>query len=288
MIRNPPYFILSYISGAKIVGGKPLPGNEAEFVAGLLEYTGANIPVFGGSASSSFENYFDNIADNYQFANGKMFQDAAIVVFVVCNLHFTNLVLHGYVPTSDFVAVTKLDKTGYEILELNRNEPVNEYAKILDISKEEYLADPSKYSLSRPFGLLQVDGSTFIKEALPNQDGKTLHSTFKLHENAVLNILKFDESKTIGTLRDSVQNLMEDKKGKPPAVALFCSCSGRRPLIKGIESKDTSELKKKYGKLPFFGFYSFGEVGSTKTTSAHSHSQTVTSLLLFDSLLTES
>jgi len=287
IIRNPPYFLLTFISGVKIINGKTFAGNEAEFILGLLEYTGPDVPIFGGSASSSLEDYMQNKADNYQFANGKVYKDAAIVVFVVCNLHFTTLVQHGYVSTKDFAAITKLDKTGYEILEINGKEPVAEYTRLLGASRQEYFKNPSKYTFSRPFGLVQADGTTYVKEALPNTDKKTLHSNFQLHPNSIMNILQFDKRNTLETLKNSVDEMLKDKKGKSPALALFCSCSGRRPLAKDIERKDLANLRKKYPKLPFFGFYSFGEVGSTKLTSAQSHSQTVTSLVIYNELLTE-
>lgn len=287
MIRNPPYFILTFISGVKIINGKTVAGNEAEFVSGLLEYTGPNIPMFGGSASSSLEEYLQNKADNVQFADGKMYKNAAVVVFVVCNLHFTTLVAHGYKSTKDFAAITKLDKTGYEILEINGKEPIAEYARLLGVSKEVYLKDPSKYTFSRPFGLVQADGATYVKEALPNPNKKTLHSNFELHPNSVMNILEFDKKDTLETLKNSVDLMLKEKTGKHPALALFCSCSGRRPLAKNIEKKDLNNLKKKYPNLPFFGFYSFGEVGSTRSTSAQSHSQTITSLVIYDELLSE-
>jgi hypothetical protein len=286
IIRNPPYFMLTFISGVKAKNGKVTPGQEVEFVSGLLEYTGPNIPVFGGSASSSLEEYFNEKADNWQFANGKMYKGAAIVVFVVCNLHFSTLVSHGYTLSKDYAIVTKLDKTGYEILELNNKEPVAEYARLLGITKKQYLKESDKVSYSRPFGMIQHDGTAYIKEAIPNPDNKTLHSTFKIHQNSILNILQLDKKKSAQTTKDAVNVIVKQKSNRKPALALFCSCSGRRPVIKGIEKKDFSNLKKANPKLEIFGFYSFGEVGSTRNNSAQSHSQTVTSLVIFSDLLT--
>ncbi len=216
-----------------------------------------------------------------------MYKDAAIVVFVISDLHFANLVKHGYKMTKDFAAITKLDKTGYEILEINGQEPISEYARILGVSKDDYLKDPEKYSLSRPFGLMLADGHAYIKEALPNSDKKTMHSTFRLNENSMMNILEFDEVATINTIKDAMQDISKDNKGRKPAMAFFNSCSGRRPLLKDIETKSAKALSKKYSKLPYFGFYSFGEIGSTKSTSPQTHSQTVTSLVIFEDLLSD-
>src|SRR3989338_33558 len=139
IVRTPPYFILTFVSGAKYNGKKSIPGNEIEFVNGILEIAGPHIPLFGGGAGSDFEEYlYKSKGNNYQFANGKVFQDAAIVTFVISNLYFENNVKHGYLTTENFAAVTKLDKTGYEILEINGKEAVAEYCRLTGISKETY------------------------------------------------------------------------------------------------------------------------------------------------------
>lgn len=285
IIRTPPYFLLAFLSGAQIKNGKVVPGNEAEFLNGVLNVTGPNIPMFGGSASSSFEDYFKGKAANFQFANGRVYKDSAILVFVVSDLLFYTQVKHGYDTSKLFAAVTKLDKSGYNILELNGKEPISEVARLLGMSKQAYLKKAEDLGLRRPFGLVQIDGNAYVKEALPNPDKKTLHSTFHLFPNSILNILDFNKKKTLSTIKTCFEEAIDETKSKP-AVGLFCVCSGRRPLVQNIESKELVAAKK-FKTIPLFGFYSFSEVGSTKRTSAQSHSQTVTSLLIYDQLLSE-
>ena len=287
IVRTPPYFILAFASGAKFIKGKAIPGQESEFVSGILEYTGPHVPIFGGSASSSFEKYLEESkGENTQFANGKMYSDAGVVVFCICNLYFATGVEHGYVSSNQYAAITKLDKSGYEILEINNKEPVAEYARLLGISKQEYLKDPSKYSLTRPFGLVGVDGTTHVKEALPNPDRATLHSTFKLNPNSVMNILDYDEKRTLDTMRIALKKYRAATKS-PISISLFCSCSGRRPLLAGRENEVVQHAIREIPKTYIFGFDSFGEVGATENSSAQSYSQTVTSLVLYDTLLSE-
>lgn len=288
IVRTPPYFILTFIRGLTInKEGKTISGNESEFLSGILEYTGPNIPMFGGSASSSLEEYEKGRATNYQFANGKLYLEAAVVIFVVTDIYFATIVNHGYVLTSDYAAVTKLDKNGYEILSLNGKDPISEYCRILGVDKKDYLRDSYKNSFSRPFGLVLEDGNSVVREAVPNPDKKSLHSNFRLHKNILLNVLSFDKKKTLETMRRSMENLTTLESDKKPEIAFFCNCSGRRPLVKDLEKKDVENLKKKFPTLNFFGFYSFGEVGSTKTMAALLHSQTVTALTIFNDLLTK-
>ncbi len=281
IVKTPPYFILTFVSGAQFINKKPVAGGEIEFVNGILEAAGPHIPVFGGGAGSDFEDYlYKGTGKNYQFAYGKAYTNSGVVVFAISNLYFENNVKHGYVTTDQFAAITELDKTGYEILNINGKEAIKEYCRLIKIQKEKYLKDPFKYSLMRPFGLIALDGSAYIKEALPNDDGKSFHSTLKLHKNAIMNILKYDTKKHLMTMNELLD---ESRKGKIIA-ALFCTCSTRRLLTKGEEKRVTESLKKKY-KIPFIGMYNFSEIGSTKTNSAQVHGETVTSLVLYDELL---
>lgn len=286
IVKTPPYFILTFVSGAEFIKSKSVPGNEVEFLHGILEYLGPNIPVFGAGAGSDFTDYlYKGLGQNYQFANGKALTNAGVVVFVICNLYYSTKVKHGYQTTNKFAAITKLDKSGYEILELNGNEPVTEYCKLNKIPKKKFLQDPFKYSLRNPFGLITMEGDTYVKEALPNKDNKTFHSTYKLWQNYVMNILDYDEKSHFKTMVDTLREAKEEDDNM--ALALFCNCSTRRLMMKNATTKMRNDLITKFPRVPFFGLYAFSELGSTTTTSAQVHGETVTSLILFDKLLVE-
>ena len=101
-----------------------------------------------------------------------------------------------------------------------------------------------------------------------------------------MNILDYDKKKTFTTLSTALKKYKENTNS-PISLALFCSCSGRRPLIAGKENSVVQDAKREAPKTAIFGFDSFGEVGATQTSSAQCYSQTVTSLVLYDALLTE-
>jgi len=290
IIKTPPYFILAIAGSQTKKNGKYVAGEETKFLKGILEHTGPHIPVFGIGAGSDFDEFLSpKVKDvgNFQFAKGKTYKNAGIVVFVISSLYFEIDVQHGYLTTKDFVAVTKLDKTGFEILELNGKEPVAEYCRIVGASKEEYLKNPENYSLTRPLGLTALDGSTYIKEAFPNPDGKTLHCTYELKENMVLNVLKFNKESLFNTMSEIILDSKKNNKGKKIIMVLFCNCCSRRLLMEGEESKANQLVLKKHKDVPFFGCYAFSEIGSTKTNMAQVYGETVTALILYDNLLTE-
>ncbi len=287
IVRTPPYFMLMYCSGAEFKGKKSMPGAEIEFLNGVLDYLGPHIPVFGGSASSDFHEYlYKNKGTNYQFANGEALTDAGVVVFVICNLFFKTEVEHGHLLSDKYASITALDKSGYEILGLNGNsDPVAEYCALIGVKKMDYLKDPFKYSLTHPFGFITLEGDAYVREALPNPDNKTFHSTYQIKKNYVLNILRYSPKSHFNTMM-TIMNRAGRGEGKV-ALTLFCNCSSRRVLMPGVDEKIKKVMKSNFKGMFYFGFYSFGEFGSTSRTSAQLHSETVTSLILFDKLLVE-
>jgi len=285
IVRHPPYFILTFASGAEYVKGKPISGEEIDFLRGIQDYLGPNIPIFGGGAGSDFEEYLQKQkGNNFLFGNGEKYTNAGIVVFAISNLYFSTDVLHSYISTDKFVAVTKIDRTGHEILELNGKEPVEEYCRLIGISKEDYLKDPFSYSLKNPLGMITMEGKSFVKEALPNPDNKTLHSTYKLMKNYVLNIMKYDDKSHYATMQDSLNDAK--KYDKSVCLGLYCNCSTRR-LLEGKDTKKIVDGVTKNTKIPIFGFYAFSEIGNTKTGSAQVHGESVTSLFIYDRLLVD-
>jgi hypothetical protein len=290
IVKTPPYFVFTIVGSQTKKQGKYVSGAETEFLEGLLEFTGPHIPVFGLGAGSNFDRFIDpNVkdAESVQFYNGGLYKNTAIVLFTISNVYFEIEVQHAFVPSKDIVMITDLDKTGYEILELNGKEPVDEYCRLVGVKKEDYLKNPENYSLTRPFGLIAMDGSTYIKEAFPNPDGKTLHCTYRLQPNIVMNILKFNEELLYNTMPDIISQAKNNNKGKKIALGIFTNCCSRRLLMDNNEQKANDQVIKKHKDIPFFGCYAFSEIGSTKTNIAQVHGETVTALVLFDNLLSE-
>ena len=57
--------------------------------------------------------------------------------------------------------------------------------------------------------------------------------------------------------------------------------------MEGKEDYANKLVLKKHKDVPFFGCYSFAEIGSTKVNMAQVYGETVTALILYDNLLTE-
>ncbi|MEM4267653.1 MAG: FIST N-terminal domain-containing protein [Candidatus Woesearchaeota archaeon] len=288
IVRNPPYFILTLLSGAKYIDGKPVPGMETEFLEGIYNITGPNIPIIGASASTNFEEYKKFIGNNFQFANGNVYYNSGIAVFVVSNLYFSYTLLHGYTKTDKVALLTKLDQTGHLIKEINGRSAVDEYSRLLGVSKDEFLKNPFFYTLSRPIGLIDPTGTLYIKEAVPSSDGETMYSLCKLLENSAINIVNYSPQATLTTIVDSISEgvLLNNFSGEI-GFALIFSCCGRKALLGTDVSSEINEVTKKFVDLPFCGFHSFGEIGARPNRPSQAVNQSVSTLIVFDRLLTE-
>lgn len=285
IVRTPPYFVLTFMSGAKYVDGDPRPGMEGEFLEGIFEVTGPEVPLVGASASSDFDQYMQGEGDNYQFVNGEVLRDAAVCVFVVSNLYFSYGMEHAYDVTDTIGLITKLDETGHNIQTINGAEAVQEYANLLGLSKEEFLENPFPHIMQRPIGVMSDDGETYIKVALPNPDGETLYCLSKLRENIPINVLEYNEEESKSCMALCLDRATKIHGGKPIALDLVFSCSTRRKVLEDDVGEVIGQMDD-YG-FPFGGFYSFTEIGSKLNRQAQANNQTVTNLVIFDKLLTE-
>ena len=284
IVRNPPYFILTFPSGVEYKNTQPVPGRETEFLSGISEVVGQTIPIIGASASSDVIEFTQkNIGKNYQFANGKVYSDAAVVVFIVSDLYFSYGLEHGYKQTNKLVMITEVSAEGKIINELNGKPPVDEYCKMIGINKKEFAKNPWKYTLTYPLAYTDEFGNTYIKTIGPNPDGRTLYTLAKFIKGSIANILYMDKKNVINAMKDSVFKL-DKNTGKLGFVLLF-SCSARRIVLGKDITKPIEEFKKEFKNVPFFGFYTFGEIGAKKNRAPQYNNQTVTSLIVYDMLM---
>lgn len=287
IVRNPPYFILTLIGGTRYVEGQPQSGKETEFLNGMFNAVGSNIPIVGASCASDFNKFAENIGENYLFWNGKVHSNAAIVTFVVSDLYFSYSLEHGYKITPRTAMLSKVSGNGQIIEEINGNTAVDEYCKIIGVEKEELLRNPFQYVFTNPFGIVDADGNSYVKSMVPNPDGKTFYIPSKLMEKSFVDILSFDEDSVLNALSDAISQSREEHEDKKPAIALIFSCAVRRVLLGDKIKKAVEIATSKHSDISFFGFYSLGEIGSKKDKQSQYNNQTVTVLFIYDKLLTE-
>ncbi len=289
IVKIPPYFVLTLICGVKYDSKKKVvPGMEAEFIEGIFNVLGPNIPIVGGSLSTDFELYTQqNITNNFQFASGQLYYDAAITLFVVSNLYFAHSFTNGYKKGDKVALLTKVDATGHMVHEINNKPAVKEYARILGVSEKDLIKDPFRYVLARPMGVLDNSGDVYIKSGAPSPDGKSWYTLTKVLENSAAIIVDYDPKKTKEAVYNALKEADEIHDHKDIALGLIFSCCGRKALLGKDVASEIDIARKKYKGVPLFGFHSFGEIGAKMHRPTQVCNQSVSSLIIYNKLLTE-
>ncbi|MEK6974661.1 MAG: FIST N-terminal domain-containing protein [Nanoarchaeota archaeon] len=287
IVKTPPYFILSFMSGTYYINKNVVMGKETEFIEGFLSVTGANIPVFGSVSNSDFGEFMKGKGKNFQYANGKLLKDGGIAVFVVSSLYFSHALEHGYKETDIVAMITKVDKSGHIVEQINGKPSVDEYCRLVKIKKEDFLKNPYKYTLTKSLAVIDSGGQNYIKAMGTTPDGKYLFSQAKLPPKVAVTLVNFDKKKVIEAATSAVSNANRAVSNQNIAFVWISSCSARRAVL-GIETKkEALGIMNAFKNVPFFGFYTFGEIGSNKARTCQLNEQTITLLTVYDRLLTQ-
>ncbi|MCD6477440.1 MAG: FIST C-terminal domain-containing protein [Candidatus Aenigmarchaeota archaeon] len=287
IITNQPYFILTFVGGLYFKGKKPVPGLEFEFLEGIKNVVGSFIPIVGASAISDTDKFLVNEGRNYQFANGKIYENAAVVSFVVSELYVSYGLEHGYIPTNRDGRITKVSNNGRILEEINNNTAVDEYCKLVDINKETFTQKSMVYTTMMPISVIDTYGDLYPIASGANPDNKTLFLFNKLFQNELINISQYDEKKAIDAISNALSQATRGHEKDRIAISLIFSCAGRKNLLREKVNNAIEKVKRNYGDVPFFGFYSSGEIGARKNREPKYNNFTVTCLVIFDKLLTE-
>lgn len=287
IIKNPPYFVLTFPGGVYFEDEKPILGRESELLQGIKNSIGSYIPIIGASASSDAEKLGQRKATNYIFSGGKYTKDGAVICFVVSELYFSYGLEHGYETTEKTGLITKVSNNGRRIEEINNNTALDEYSNLSGMSKEKLLEKFRNAESMKPIGVPDIDGKTYPISAGLNSDGKTLFSYFKLRENTPINIQSFDKEKSIGTGKNLFEKIKSQYPQTKPVISLIFPCMGRRISLRDDLKKSVKNIKEAHEEAPFIGFYSNGEIGGERGKQARYNNYTITALTIFDKLQTE-
>lgn len=287
IIKNPPYFVLTYISGIYYEEGEPVMGFENEFLNGIKNILGNYIPIVGGSATSDAGKLEKGEGTNYVFANGKFSKSGAVLCFGVSELYFSYGLAHGYDRTNKISILSEVTDNNRGITKLSGENAIDKYCEMIDVSKSEFIENYFRYTTRKPLCSLD-DSQNIYPKVIPNvfEESGCLQGTFKFTEGQSVLIGEYNEEKSLNSLKNSFDDALSEQEFEP-ALALISNCSVRRVLLKKKVNESISRLEDKYPNLPFFGFYTAGEIGSYRDEPPKYNNITCVNLIFSDKLQTE-
>ncbi len=277
LLKTKPHVLLTVFPGP-VRNYQP---NEEELLRGIQEVTGIQ-PLFGGSASDSAM-----FKQTYQFANGKVYKDACIVVALLSDLKLAFSIRHGLKPTKKQVLVTKA--VGNRVFSLDGKPAARVYAKLLGLSVPELKKKLFKLIIRFPFGMADPLGHYWIKTPFAVNPDYSLVFLNKVPQNALLVLMDSDEK----SILDSTKAVLTDIKTKLgpdiPLIVLF-DCGSRPRALSTIRASASSEFEVFKKELPaskIIGAYTHGEQALIPSGTIGQHNQTIIALGISNELISE-
>ncbi len=276
LLRLRPYYVMMLSQGP--LTKKGAMGKEDVVVRTISSIVGNDVPIVGGSAADDNKLY-----QSYEFANGKLYKDAVVMMVFASDIHIGVSLEHGYVPTSKSFIVTKVkDRL---ILELDGKPAVKAYCKATGINEKEFRKNPLRFSSEFTLGMPDGTGNFF--SLVPGAVvGNAIHTGQTLKQNYMLALLKADRKKFLNAAKESVNNALNEVNSKIPAAVVMFDCSVRYMNLRDKVGKEIELVKNVIGKnTPLIGFYTYGEQGLRHFGGFSSHFNATASTFAFTNKL---
>jgi hypothetical protein len=223
---------------------------------------GDSFPVFGGSAGDHYL-----FTGCYQFHNDQVYSDAAPILLIAGNLTIHSAIHSGPIPTGPYFPLGRhKNNIIYEIDGKSAvaffREHLGEYRKeFSQFPLAVYESSSPEYFLRDPLHMNEEDGSiAFV-------------GTFPEHCTVRLTLVSRDD--VLDAAEQTNLSILNKGNGIVPELLLIFPCTWVRHIL-GSKANDTfALLRQAPGKIPFFGFYCYGEIAPfTIGTPSRFHNDT--------------
>jgi hypothetical protein len=283
-------------------------GKEEYVLDGVFSVIGKQTPVIGGTAGDD-----GRLVQTYQFANGKVYKDAAIATAISCGLKVGFGFDHGYKRMESCIVTDAEDNI---VKEINGKPAASEYARMLGMKLEELWPTKAevmtkltpiaklgvKYfdlefepknipfmsvGISNPMSLIDIHDNVAVR--VPRAiKGEAVEFYEKIPKGIQLHRLKVDPNSILNAEVNAIDWAAEDAGGEPELILMF-DCAFRRIfLINEEKFKEFMKiLAKKYPKAEIIGFNSMGEYTYNRTMTPSANGAVVSVGVITDKLLIE-
>ena len=211
-----------------------------------------NISFIGGSAGDDLK-----FKKTHIFANGKTYENAAVLTLFKCNSKFQILKTQSFNLTKNKVIVTKANESTRTIIEINNKPAVEEYARLVGKTKENI----SEAFSSSPLGF-GFEDNIYVRSP-QRVDGNNIVFYCAIKEGMELTVL--ESTDMIEETKTALKNKINELGSVSAIVNYHC-------ILRTLELK-AKNITVAYGDLfkevPTLGFSTYGEsyIGHINQTS---------------------
>ncbi len=217
-----------------------LSGAEEGFIENVGDLT--NVTFIGGSAGDDLK-----FAATHVYANGKSYQNAAILALLKPGVDFTFIKTQSFRDLGKPLEVTKADELKREVFEFNGQPAAASYAAAIGTSIEK----APEHFIQNPIGLV-IDDEPYVRS--PQQiKGSSIMFYCSVMEGMELSLL--ESTDMIKDTRLAIDQAAEELGGVSGIINFNC-------ILRTLELTDknlTQEYGNLFGAVPTIGFSTYGE-----------------------------
>ncbi|MGD8778806.1 MAG: FIST N-terminal domain-containing protein [Ignavibacteria bacterium] len=204
--------------------------------------TSTNINIIGGSAGDDL-----NFKSTYVMANGKVYNDAALLAIIKAGVKFDLIKTQSFCSTGKELIATKVNEANREVIEFNSKPASEAYAESIGADIE----NASDYFMKHPVGLM-IGDEPYVRS--PQQ---IIGSTIKFYCN-ILEGMKLDVLESQDIVNDTKKAIDEKvtEMGEISGIINF-NCILR--TLELIDKNQTNEYGEIFKDIPTVGFSTYGE-----------------------------
>lgn len=233
--------------------------NISKFLNNIFETSGSRRGFIGGGAGSLRVQH-----DHVLFYQETWIDQGAIVVRAKGSIGVG--ISHGWQPLVGPLVVNSAQ--GNAVKEINWQRAFPFYQQIL-LENEQVLVEQGDFfavAKSYPFGMVKMDGSIIVRDAMEVQADGSMLLIGEIPQNSIIVLLQGEKEKLITTAGDAVQQAFQRYRqftGERAEHALLVDCISRALFLGEDFSEELREIRKHIpDSVPLFGFLSFGEIAS--------------------------
>ena len=211
----------------------------------LLDTLGnhSNVMFVGGSAGDDLK-----FAKTIIYANGKYYDNAAVLVLIKSKVNFGFEKIQSFTPTNKKVVATKVDEANRIIYEFNNKPAAEVYASMLNTTLDDIPNHFMKYALG-----LMIDGQPYIRSIQQVVENTALMLYCNVIEGTELQIMES------GDMVTDAKQFCKDIKKKYNSISgiLLFNCILRTLDLQ--KTNKTTEYANVFSDIPMVGFSTYGE-----------------------------
>jgi hypothetical protein len=207
-----------------------------------------------------------NLSDGYVFDGTRPRKHSAVAVVLPARITAETAILHGCVPVSSFMTITKIE--GAEVFELDGRPALDVLETMLGIDA----ADDDGRTLSLMVTLGEKHGDPFadydenryvnrliLQVAADRRSITLFEPDFRL--GSIVQIMSRDNGLMVQSVRNGVRLMNQEVSSRQVLMALYIDCAGRASARSGSEIEEAEVLLDEISiPAPLLGFYSGVEI----------------------------